>query len=236
MDFDMGEAGKYQMWTVNGDMIGGVTKLTPEMGPNTPPNWMASVSVADVDATARLAESLGGQVIMQPAEIPDVGRYAVISDPQGAVIALYKSNQGGPQGEFKPQVGQFSWHELTTSDYKAALTFYSRLFGWDVLSEMDMGEKLGIYAIFGHKIPGSAPDGNAPPYGGMFNFTPEMGTAMPPVWVYYIRVKSVDESVTLIPSLGGKIMNGPMEVPGGDRIAQCMDPQGAMFAIHSTRA
>jgi predicted enzyme related to lactoylglutathione lyase len=232
MDFDMGPAGMYKMWTVGNDMMGGVTKLTPEMG-EAPPHWMASVSVADVDASVAKAQSLGAKVLMPATDIPDVGRYALIADPQGAFIALYKANQSKPVGEYAPKLGEFSWHELGTSDYKAAKAFYSALFGWEELDAADMGP-VGMYSMFGHSDPGKGPAGKGPMYGGMYTIPAEMAGQMPPSWCYYIRVKSADEAAELTKSLGGQVLNGPMEVPGGDRIAQLLDPQGAMFAVHST--
>ena len=90
------------------------------------------------------------------------------------------------------------------------------------LEAMDMGDA-GIYQIYGrHGIP----------LGGMFNKPAEMPG--PPGWLYYIRVEDVRGAADRVHRLGGRVLNGPMEVPGGDLIAQCMDPQGAMFALHSS--
>ena len=80
-----------------------------------------------------------------------------------------------------------------------------------------------IYQIYGR---------NNLPLGGMFNKPPEMEG--PPTWLYYIKVDSVDNAVEQVKELGGQVLNGPMDVPGGDKIAQCLDPQGAVFALHSS--
>ena len=66
--------------------------------------------------------------------------------------------------------------------------------------------------------------------GGMFNTPPEMPVA---AWMFYIRVPSVDDTVGKVTEAGGRILNGPMSPPGGDRVAQCLDPQGVPFALHS---
>ncbi|NIR74645.1 MAG: VOC family protein [Gemmatimonadetes bacterium] len=87
---------------------------------------------------------------------------------------------------------------------------------------MDMGEG-NMYQMF---------HGGAHPLGGMFDRPDEMPGQ--PGWLLYIMVDDVNESVEEVKKLGGQILNGPMEVPGGDLIAQCVDPQGAAFAIHST--
>jgi predicted enzyme related to lactoylglutathione lyase len=70
-------------------------------------------------------------------------------------------------------------------------------------------------------------------YGGMYTTPPS--PPMPPSWLYYIHVGSADAAAAMVESLGGQVLNGPMEVPGGGRIAQCMDPQGGMFAVHSAK-
>ena len=229
-DFDMGPGGKYQMWTVAGVPVGGVVQLTPAMGaPGTPPHWMAHVSVPNVDESAAQVVSLGGKVLSPPSDIPTVGRYAVVADPQGAAINLFTPLQGSAPQAFAPKVGEFSWHELATSDHRAAFSFYSKVLAWENQGSNDMGPPMGEYLMFGQ---GGDPARPAP-YGGMFTMSPDM--RMPPGWVYYIRVASADETVATIKSLGGQVLHGPVDVPGGDRIAQCMDPQGAMFAVHSVK-
>ncbi len=208
----------YTMWTVDGTPIGGSMALPP--GAGAPPHWLGYVAVPDVDASVKQAVSLGATKMHGPEDIPKVGRYAILSDPQGAVFSLFTSqNESGPEGP--PKSGEFSWHELMTTDYVAAFQFYQTLFGWEKTAEHDMGE-IGVYLIFSR---------NGLEIGGMFNKTAEM--RMPPNWVQYIMVDSCARVVDVIKQNGGTVMNGPMEVPGGDWIAQCMDPVGAMFAIHS---
>ncbi len=211
----------YTLW-MNGEApVGGVMALPQEASDQgAPPHWMAYVAVNDVDATAKKAVRLGGKIIVEPRDIPGVGRFAILHDPQGASIAIYRSEQATP-AEGEPQPGQFSWHELATTDHEAALDFYSRLFGWNKTEAVDMGE-MGTYQIYGR--------GDVP-LGGMFNKPAEMPG--PPAWLYYTRVGDIDQTVEKIRAKGGQVLNGPMEVPGGDRIAQCMDPQGAVFAVHA---
>jgi hypothetical protein len=156
-------------------------------------------------------------------DVPNAGSFAVLSDPQGAAFAVYHSaKQEAHNQPDASQVGQFSWNELATSDYKKAFSFYSDLFGWEPKEAMDMGEA-GIYQLYGR---------GESSFGGMFNKPDEMPG--PPMWLYYIKVEDVKASAKKVEELGGQVINGPMEVPGGDLIAQCVDPQGALFAIHST--
>ncbi|MCP4897433.1 MAG: VOC family protein [bacterium] len=185
-----------------------------------PPNWLAYICVSDVSAIADKAKGLGAKILHEPTDIPDAGCFAVLQDPQGAVFAVYASSSE-LDAEAPAQIGEFSWHELATDDHGAAFDFYSELFGWDKSEAMDMGPEAGIYQLY-------ARNGNQ--LGGMFNRPKEMPVS---AWLYYVTVDDVHTSVEKVRDLGGTVINGPMEVPGGEFIAQCIDPQGAMFALHS---
>ena len=218
------EGQSYDMW-VNGEApIGGMVKIGDELKKQgVQPHWISYVAVPDTDAAAARAQELGGKVLKQPEDIPTVGRFAVLSDPQGAAFAVFTPAESSPGGAGPAKVGEFSWHELATSDWNAAFEFYHSLFGWEIKEEHDMGE-MGMYQIFGRSE-------DEFPSGGMFNKPPEMPVC---AWTYYISVQNVDDAVEKVKQLGGQVLNGPMEVPGGDKVAQCMDPQGAMFALHSS--
>jgi hypothetical protein len=154
--------------------------------------------------------------------IPEVGRMAVLADPQGAVFALYTpknvADYAGPPTPAQP--GNVSWHELMTTDWANAFEFYAALFGWTRDTAYDMGPA-GTYQLY---------RGDAPwPLGGMFNKPFEVPV---PAWMLYVRVDDLEGTVKKVRSNGGQVINGPMDVPGGDRIAQCLDPEGAAFALH----
>ena len=211
----------YTMWTTHDTPIGGVVQLTEEMLGSVPPHWIGYVAVPSVDESAAQAETLGGKVLTAPMDIPEVGRFAVISDPQGAAIAIFSPKDGPQRPDTPPNVGEISWHELTTTDHKSAYEFYRTLFGWDKTGDFDMGDA-GEYQMYGR---------GDQSLGGMWTKPADM--PMPPNWLYYIRVPNADEAVERVKALGGQVLNGPMDVPGGDRVAQCLDPQGAAFAVHS---
>src|SRR5262249_9719395 len=155
----------------------------------------------------REAVDLGSRIIEPPTDIPTVGRYAIVADPQGAVFAGFTPEPARKREESQPGIGDFSWHELVTHDYPAAFRFYERLFGWEKGTAMDMGE-LGVYQMFGR---------NGVPMGGMYNAPP--GAPMPPAWVHYIQVPDVHRAAETARRLGGRVTSGPLEVPGGDWIA-----------------
>jgi predicted enzyme related to lactoylglutathione lyase len=210
----------YNMWISAEGPLGGVIKLpeaAQKMG--APSHWMCNVTVPDVDAAAALVKEAGGQIYSGPMDMPKVGRFAVVGDPQGATISLFLPESGmDPHDGSKP--GEFCWNELMTSDHAAAFELYQQLFGWERIDEMDMGPA-GKYLLFGK-------DGKA--YGGMFTKSP--GAPMPSAWIYYIEVPSLDAAVEKAKGKGAKLINGPMDVPGG-RVAQLVDPQGAVFALHT---
>ena len=184
-----------------------------------PPHWLMYVGTPNVDSTALRIAQLGGKVLKQPTNIPNTGRFAVVQDPFGAAFGIYTSNNPQPPKD-EPGIGDFSWFELYTPNPEGAWNFYQSLFGWEKTSAMDMGE-MGVYQMFGR--------GSGVPNGGIMKPPP----GAPAAWQPYVRVKDAKGAATVATASGGKVVNGPMEVPGGDWIFQGMDPQGAMFAVHS---
>ncbi len=217
----------YTMWTNNDNSLGGVMTLPEEaQKAGAPPHWLGYVHSPSVDDTVAAAKANHGAVIVPAQDIPEVGRFAVLADPQGAVFASFTPQGDTPGGHGgPPELGEFSWNELNTSDYENAWGFYETLFGWKKLDAVDMGEA-GMYQMF------TSAAGEIP-IGGMYNKPKEMPG--PPFWLYYARVDDCHQSVEAVKASGGQHLNGPMEVPGGDLVAQCMDPQGAAFALHSVK-
>ena len=215
----------YTMFTVKGRPMAGLMAL-PEDAKKTgvpPPGWLAYIGTPDVELTARQAEARGGKVLKQPADIPTIGRFAIIQDPQGALFVAFTPLQDSASPDASPVVGDFSWHELLTTDWRAALAFYKDLFGWEETESMDMGA-MGTYQMYGWK---------GRTLGGMMN--KPMQSPGPPAWLSYIKVPDSKKAAAAVKQLGGQIINGPMEVPGGGWIAAGFDLQGAAFAVHSAK-
>jgi predicted enzyme related to lactoylglutathione lyase len=189
-----------------------------------PPNWIGYVAVDDVDASAEQAKRLGGAIHMQPHDIPNVGRFSVIADPQGATLALFKSSRPGQDQPPEPMApGRTGWHELLAVDWEEVFDFYSEMFGWQKAEAIPMGE-MGTYQLF---------SAGGPPIGGMFNKPPLVPV---PFWLYYFTVPDIDAAAARVTAGGGQIVMGPLEVPGGAWIVQGRDPQGAMFALVGQRS
>jgi predicted enzyme related to lactoylglutathione lyase len=213
-------SGDYIMWVGSEGPLGGVMKLPEEAAKQgAPPHWIGYVQVDDVDATASLARKLGGKICKEPTDIPTVGRFAVLADPQGAAIAVFKPDAAMTLHDSSKD-GEFCWNELLTSDSAAAFRFHSELFGWKVLQDMDMGP-MGTYRIFGV---------GEKRLGGMMAIP--KGAPMPPMWIHYVSTSDLDATSGRATRKGAKVMNGPMDVPGGGRIAQLTDAQGLAFALH----
>jgi len=211
----------YTMWTTGDVPFAGIFRLTDQLhGMGVPPNWMPYVESDDVDATVERARALGATVMAGPDDVPGVGRYAVLVDPQGAAFGVYKSVTPAAAWDGTPVVGRMSWHELMTTDHRAALQFYRALFGWEVNGEMDMGDGQ-MYAMYGHGMA---------MYGGMYSMGPEF-QGMHPAWLCYIHVPDVAEAVEAATRAGAQVIRPQMEIPGGT-IAILSDPAGAGFAVH----
>ena len=206
----------YTIWMAGQTQIGGLMALPAEAGA-TPPHWLVYVGTPNVDATCSQAQGLGARIVKAPADIPNVGRFAVLTDPQGATFALFTPGAGPPPGA-PPAQGGFSWHELATTDVAAALRFYGQLFGWTKGPGHDMGA-MGVYQIFQH---------GGDQVGGIVNV---QAPSTPPSWLSYVNVAEASRAVAAAKAGGGRLLHGPMEVPGGSWIAMMMDPQGGAFAV-----
>jgi predicted enzyme related to lactoylglutathione lyase len=213
----------YTLFTAGEDPVAGLTGLSAEarrMGAQ--PRWMGYVAVDDVDAATDRLTHLGGTVYVPPTDVPDVSRFSVVADPQMATLALVKGlNSSQEQSTELGNPGHVGWHELSAVNWEKAFAFYGELFGWQKVLA-DFGG-IGTYLLFsagGHTI------------GGMFTKPP---TVPMPFWLYYFNVGDLDAAAKRVKAGGGKILEGPIEARGGNRIARCTDPQGAMFALRAGR-
>jgi predicted enzyme related to lactoylglutathione lyase len=204
--------------------VGGIMALsTAALETGARPAWMGYIGVDDTDARTRRVAAAGGRILREPADIPDVGRFAVVADPGGAAFMLLTPF---PRADMPPPAepgtpGTFGWNELYAGNgEEAAFAFYSQQFGWASDELMDMGP-MGKYRIF-------SVDGVQ--CGGMMDKPADMPAA---AWAFYINVDGIDAVVANVHANGGKVLMGPHQVPGGRWIIQGADPQGAHFAAVS---
>lgn len=213
----------YTMFTAASGPVGGVWPLSEEeRAQGVPPHWRAYIGTPDVDGVTQKALDVGGRLLMKAMDVPNTGRMSVVTDPHGAAFGPYKPHESSGAPLAPAKVGEFSWHELMAGGYEEAWKFYQSIFGWNETGAHDMGP-MGVYHMYGigdHSL------------GGMMTKPADMPMAC---WIHYVRVADMDAAVERVKAGGGQILNGPMPVPGGDTIAQCLDPQGAMFALHASQ-
>src|SRR5215213_3347070 len=202
---------------------GGVLPLTDEMQQHgARPTWLGYVGVDDTDAAVASIEQAGGKALMPATDIPNVGRIAMVADPQGAPFYVMKPIP--PEGRENEQSDVFSvdqpqrvrWNELSTTDPDVAIDFYSGQFGWTQEGDMDMGE-MGKYRFIQNR---------GVPIGAVMPKPPQRPVS---TWTYYIGVDDIDRATEAVRAGGGTILHGPNEIPGGEFALNAMDPQGAGF-------
>lgn len=215
---DSGMSGQnYNILKMSDKMVGGMMATPP--GAPFPPMWCSYIYSDDVDADVKRVEKAGGKVYKPADDIPEVGRFAVVADPQGSMFNLFKpmgGDSGGSAGNNAP--GAIGWRELRASDGKAAWDFYQKMFGWTKSTAMEMGPA-GVYQIF--KTTGDDETGAV--------MTKQSDQS--PGWFLYFNVAELDAAVDRVKAGSGKLTNGPMEVPGSMWIVNASDPQGAAFGL-----
>ena len=197
--------------------VGALYKLKEEhKAEGVPPHWLSYISVDSADETAKRAKELGGTVVMDPFDVFDVGRMAILQDPTGATFAIWQPRVH-IGARVKDEPNTLCWNELGTNDTDKAREFYTKLFGWS--SKTD--ESATPYTEFSNA---------GIPHGGMMKIAPEWGN-VPPHWMPYFAVEDCDGTAGKAAGLGASTMVPPTDIPNVGRFAVLGDPQGAVFAI-----
>jgi predicted enzyme related to lactoylglutathione lyase len=202
--------------------VGGLMDI-PEEGRRlgATPRWVGYVAVDDMDATATQIRRRGGAVLLPPTD-SNIGRVSVVADPQKATFALVS---GLTYGQRQPggldELGRVGWHELLAEDRNKIFDFYGELFGWQKADgETDPADLYQLFSAAGQTI------------GGMLTKLPSVSQ---PCWLYYFNVNDISTAARRVNDGGGRILQGPTELPDGCWIARCADPQGALFALQGAR-
>lgn len=216
----LGPGETYSMFQMRGKEVAAAYTMRPqERQSGAPPHWNSYVTVKNVDESTKKAQQLGATVFAPPFDVMDAGRMAVLQDPTGAVFQIWEPKRSiGARILNEP--GALCWTELTTTDTKAAETFYTQLFGWTA-KHSAAGAPMD-YTEF-------SVDGT--PSIGMMPKPAQMPAHIPSYWMPYFQVTNVDQSASKVKELGGKLMVGPEDIPNTGRFAIATDPQGAVFAI-----
>ena len=185
------------------------------------PRWIGYVGVRDVDATVRRLQELGGAIYVPPTST-NIGRVSIVADPQRATFGLVSGLTVAPPSVTDlDALGQVGWHELLAADWRAAFGFYNTVFGWQpVEGGFLAGDPYQQFSTGGRAA------------GGIFNKRPLEPIAF---WLYYFNVDDLDAAMARVKAGGGRVYEGPLELPDGTWIARCLDPQGATFALEGLR-
>lgn len=194
--------------------------MMPRPAPDAPGGWRPYIAVDDADEVAQAVQSAGGMVHVGPLDLDGVGRFALCADPQGVAFHILQPDDDWTNEAFAsepPRTGHCAWNELITTDQAGAWVFYSGLFGWTKDGEMDMGA-MDKYEFIRH----------GERLGAIMTKPPMMPQAQ---WNHYFRVDDIEDAARHIRDGGGRILNEPHAVPGGEWILHGLDPEGSFLAL-----
>ena len=196
-----------------------------------PLQWMPHIQVADVATSAARALELGGDELMRSEDDGGEGQWAVLLDPNGAAFGIIpvvsaeeiSANEGAASRDAAARAGCISWLDLTVSDASATRDFYRQVIGWSVQDvEMeDSGERYADYNMLGD-------DGNSA--AGVCHAR-GANLGLPPVWLIYLPVGDLPESLRRVRESGGEIIKATQETDGTYASAVVQDLVGACLAL-----
>jgi predicted enzyme related to lactoylglutathione lyase len=209
------QTGGYGFFTKGGKLVAG---FGPQQNPG-PPVWAVYVAVTDAAAAARKIEDEGGKVVLAPMDVMTAGRMAVFQDPDGAFFSIWQPGEH-KGAQLLRESGAMSWVELNTRDVDAVKSFYPAIFGWSL--QTHGGEMTYHEFLLGSES-----------VAGMLSMPAQVPAEVPSHWLAYFGADDVDASAAKVGELGGNVVAGPMDYPGG-RFAVALDPQGAAFGLLRT--
>ncbi len=211
---------EYRQIDTGHGFVGGMMELSEPMRRNgAKPTWLLYIGVDDVDASTKIAEKEGAKVLLEPFDIPNVGRLAMLADPQGIPFYVMRGASDESSTAFeRTGMGKCNWNELATPDQVAGNAFYAKVFGWNYPDKMEMPGGAGDYVFIavGESRIGA---------------TMKRTSEQPPGWMFYFRVPNIDAAVERVKKAGGKVHAGPMDVPGNDRVIVASDVHGVPFGL-----
>lgn len=207
------ETGGYGMFTLRGKRVAGVGPLMQEGQPQV---WSTYVSTDDADAVAARATEAGGAVIVEPMDVMDAGRMAVVMHPAAGAVGVWQPGRT-IGAELVNEPGSMGWNELHTHDVEGAKAFYSAVFGWTAQPFGDTSYT--VFQLGDHAV------------GGMQPMSDHVPREAPAYWLTYFEVEDCDAAVAKAQELGGGVGWGPMDMEGVGRFAGVADPNGSEFAV-----
>jgi uncharacterized protein len=207
----------------------------PEQAPQTP-MWNTYIWVDSADEAAAAVKEAGGSALMEPFDVGDAGRMAVLADPAGAAFCVWQPGQAkGAQLVNEP--GAWSMSALNTRDPEGAKKFYGAVFGWETDTFDLGGAEVTLWRLPG--FVGGEPLQPVPRdlVATMAPMSSEQFPGVPPHWSVDFWVDDVDATAAKATELGGRVVAAPYDIPGAElRQAVLADPQGAAFSVTKVTA
>ena len=210
------EYGGYVLFQKDGKVVAGCMRNDGEQG--QPDSWTVYLTSDDADRTVEAARANGGQVLMEPMDVTQNGRFAIIGDPGGATIGAWQPRDV-TGFELRGEAGAPAWFELHTRDYDASVGFYRDVFGWEVHAASDTPE-------FRYTTLGEGESALA----GIMDASEFLPEDAPAAWSIYFEVEDVDAALSRAVELGGAIERPAEDTPYG-RLATVLDPTGTRFKL-----
>jgi predicted enzyme related to lactoylglutathione lyase len=229
--WDVKEAGMpgftYKLFGKEGKDVGGMMTWAGVGMTEMPPEWIGHIHTSTLDEELTSVTADGGSIVRPAHDIPGVGRFAIVLDPQKVKYLLFEPDKQYTRPRLEQMaVANVGWHELLTDDVEEAFEYYSRRYGWQKDAAHDMGP-MGIYQTFRTD--------QALYTGGMMNRKgPGIPEGIPPHWKFYFTVNDIEAAQKHALEAGGNVLLPPMDVPGGSRVLQATDDQGGHFALVQT--
>ncbi len=203
-----------------GNFVGGVFALgDDDTEGGAFPTWLVYLGVDDVDATATKVKDTGGEIHMEPFDIPGAGRAAMVADPAGNPFYIMRGSSPESSTAYERMgMGKCNWNELISGDHAASNAFFAEVFGWSYPDKMTMPGDMGDYTFIqaGDDTIGASMRAQADHPAG---------------WTFYFRAPDIEAAAAHIAASGGQVLQGPMEVPGGDMVLVARDPEGVRFGV-----
>jgi uncharacterized protein len=217
IDSPVGEGVVYSMMMIGGKPVAGIgPQPEPQRQAGAPPAWNSYVTVESADQAVDRAKDLGATVPAAPFDVMDVGRMAVIQDPQGAFFMVWEPKQH-IGASLVNQRGALSWNELASPDMDASAGFYRELLEW----KTEPFEGSGMPYLVIQTAAG----------GGNGGIRPVMENE-PPYWLVYFGSDDIDADLAQATELGATKLADAMDI-GVGKVAVLQDPQGAVFALYA---
>jgi predicted enzyme related to lactoylglutathione lyase len=215
---DFGTDTIFRIFEVDGVPSG---TIVPPLPGATTAFWYSYIGTPDADAAAETAASLGAAIQIAPGDVEGCGRFGVIADPHGAIVAPITGDQPGPDSDAIVPLGGVSWNELITLDIAASVAFYRTLFDYDAT---DISSSEGSY-----KLLKRTENGVTTTHAGVFH-APEAQPAS--AWIVYFRVADIDTAREQAESLGATLKTGVIDVEDFGRTCWLIDLTGALIGLH----